>query len=112
MPGLVLFVLDAERGKPVQGMQIEILHRRGGDSFKPVINGITQADGCLRVDDCTALLPGRFRAVFQSAAYFSARTGEMMFPEVCIDFGWQGPADLVLPLLLTANGYTTYLGHH
>ena len=110
MPQLVMFVLDAELGKPVQGMQIQLLHMLDSATFETTTSGVTGADGCLRTRVSAAKLPGQFRAVYQPHEFHSRRPEQPTFPEICVDFGWQGSEDLVLPLLFTVHGYTVYRG--
>ena len=116
MGKLTTHVLDTVRGGPAAGMAVSLyrLTPEGDVLLKAlVLNDDGRADGPLLAGD--ALLTGRYRLVFQVAAYFKA-TG-VVLPEppfldaVPLDFG---VADAQLhyhvPLLASPWSYSTYRG--
>ena len=66
---------------------------------------------------CAQLLPegdlsaGVYRLVFDTAHYFAAQKITGLYPVVEVTFHVRdGESQFHIPLLLTANGYTTYRG--
>jgi 5-hydroxyisourate hydrolase len=67
---------------------------------------------------CQQLLPpnaslqaGRYRLRFQTGKYYEARSMQGLYPVVEITFfARESDNHLHIPLLLAANGYTTYRG--
>lgn len=110
MPELVLFVLDLERGKPVEGMHVAVFRQRAKTGLEPVYQGVTAADGCLRMDFSADTQPRRWRVEYRLDACFSNRPTVPTFPGICVEFVWDGADKLVAPLLLTAHAYTFYRG--
>lgn len=101
-------VLDTGRGLPAAGVPVA-LARRDGDDWVTVASGRTDVDGRLRdwVSDVD-WRPGRFRLVFDTAAYLGP---DAFFPEVVVEFLVTDPQrHLHVPLLLSPFGYTTYRG--
>ena len=96
-------VLDTARGEPAVGVPVR-LHRLGGDSWVPVADGSTDADGRLRDwVPASEWGAGRYRLVFD--------TGGDFFPEVVVVFEVLEPRrSYHVPLLLSPYGYTTYRG--
>ena len=94
-------VLDNASGEPAGGVPVR-LEREG----RVVAAGVTGPDGRLRVAE--ELPPGRYRLVFDTAAYLGPGA---FFPEACVVFQLADPdRHLHLPLLLSPFGYTTYRG--
>jgi 5-hydroxyisourate hydrolase len=96
-------VLDTAKGEPAVGVPVR-LQRLVRDSWVPVADGNTDADGRLRdwvpASDWEA---GRYRLVFE--------TGGAFFPEVVVVFEVLEPwRPHHVPLLLSPYGYTTYRG--
>lgn len=110
MPQLVLFVLDVVDGRPVQGLNITVFRKQEDGALESILSGVTEADGCLRVNSGVACTPGLFRAEYQSQAHFTDRASEPTFPCICVEFAWDGAGTLVVPLLMSAHGYTVYRG--
>jgi 5-hydroxyisourate hydrolase len=72
--------------------------------------GTTDADG-----RCGKLLPdtaelGVYRVRFETDPYFAARSETSLYPYVEIVFTVRDTRHHHIPLLLTANGFTTYRG--
>lgn len=116
MGKLTTHVLDTVRGGPAAGMAV-LLYRlkpEGDVLLKAlVLNDDGRADGPLLEGD--ALVPGRYRLVFQVAAYF--RTTGVVLPEppfldaVPLEFGVADPqSHYHVPLLASPWSYATYRG--
>jgi 5-hydroxyisourate hydrolase len=118
MGKLTSHVLDTMHGSPAAGMRVTLLRREGaGDSWTELkvvtLNHDGRSDAPLL--DGGALVPGRYRLVFEVAAYFKARGVALPEPpfleDVPLDFGI---ADATLhyhvPLLASPWAYSTYRG--
>ncbi|HEV2273388.1 MAG TPA: hydroxyisourate hydrolase [Acidobacteriaceae bacterium] len=113
MNGLSTHVLDTGLGKPVValGVHLEIAAESG--VWRLLASQKTDADG-----RCRQLLPlgeqqvaGRYRLRFETGSYFEGQSLEGLYPVVEITFlVRESDTHLHIPLLLTANGYTTYRG--
>jgi len=103
-------VLDASSGRPATDMAVT-LHRRAGDGWEPVGDGVTDEDG-----RCDTLAPdgleaATYRLVFDTGAYFSASSQTGFYPEVSIVFEVTEPTrHHHVPLLLSPFAYSTYRG--
>jgi 5-hydroxyisourate hydrolase len=57
------------------------------------------------------LSPGLYRLVFDTASYFAELKIDALYPVVEVTFQIRdGESQFHIPLLLSANGYTTYRG--
>ena len=90
-------VLDTARGRPAQGVAVQLLHGE-----RQIAAGETDADGRLRFTE--RLSAGRHQLVFT--------TGGPFFPRVTIEFeiAEGGGSHYHVPLLLSPYGYSTYRG--
>ena len=110
--GISTHILDTTVGRPAAGIAVT-LEREEGDSWIKVNSTTTDQDG-----RCKHLLPesqtlnaGLHRVRFDTAAYFASRQIVTLYPFVEITFEVANPQEHYhIPLLLTANGYTTYRG--
>lgn len=109
--GISTHVLDTGLGRPAAGVMIT-LERRSGEAWERIGRGSTDADG-----RCASLMPddpvtqmGTYRMRFETAAYFKAKDARCLYPYVDIVFEVSEDRHHHIPLLLTANGYTTYRG--
>ena len=93
-------VLDTARGEPAAGVRIW-LERDGATMHEAV----TDADG--RVRDLGPIEPGRYRLVFDTAAYLG---DDAFFPSVTVEFTVTDDRHYHVPLLLSPFGYSTYRG--
>jgi 5-hydroxyisourate hydrolase len=104
-------VLDNERGRPAVDVRVT-LERRDGETFVPVSDGVTNADGRI-----PSLLPGElqagiYRISFDAAGYFAGQGGETPFVRVVsiefeiVDTG----RHYHIPLLATRFACTSYRG--
>ena len=117
MGHLSTHVLDTMNGCPAADMQVR-LQRLEGASFETLKTLTLNADG--RNDggpllDASAMAVGRYRLLFEVAAYFRARG--VVLPEpafvdvVPIDFGISdAQGHYHVPLLVTPWTYSTYRG--
>ncbi len=117
MTGLTTHVLDTSRGKPAEGLRID-LYRLGGQSREKIASVTTNSDG--RVDGGPILagetfLAGEYELVFHAGDYLRAcgvALPEPAFLDVIpIRFGIADTtAHYHVPLLLSPYGYSTYRG--
>jgi 5-hydroxyisourate hydrolase len=104
-------VLDVSRGKPASDVPVQ-LDRQESGQWKTLQSAHTDHDG-----RCAQLLPnddlpaGLYRLVFDTATYFASQKIDALYPKVEITFQVRdGESHFHIPLLLSANGYTTYRG--
>ena len=109
--GLSTHILDTALGKPAAGVAL-VLWLAAGDGWREIGRGSTDADG-----RCRTLLGEReleratYKLRFETAPYFSSQKINGLYPYVEIVFAVEDPSQHYhVPLLLAANGYTTYRG--
>ena len=109
--GLSTHILDTALGRPAAGVSIELAALRGGD-WQEIGSGHTDVDGrCKTLLGETPLEAATYRIRFATAEYFAAQRLTGLYPYVDIVFTVADAAQHYhIPLLLTANGYTTYRG--
>jgi 5-hydroxyisourate hydrolase len=109
--GLSTHILDTALGKPVAGVALA-LSQRSHDSWHSVGQGLTDTDGrCKTLLGDQPLEATTYKLTFVTAPYFTAQGLNSLHPLVEIVFTVTDPAQHYhIPLLLTANGYTTYRG--
>ena len=112
MARLSTHVLDTSRGKPAQGLAIDL--RFGG---KLVTSAITNLDGRTAEPLISGdrLQPGVYELTFHVADYFRRAGAELTDPpfldDIVIRFGVADPAgNYHVPLLLSPYGYSTFRG--
>jgi len=105
-------ILDLMSGRPASDVPVRLEHEESRGNWK--VLGAARTDGDGR---CGQLLPegelraGLYRLVFDTASYFSAQKIEGLYPVVQVIFYVRdGESQFHIPLLLNANGYTTYRG--
>jgi 5-hydroxyisourate hydrolase len=112
MARLSTHVLDTSRGKPAQGVIIDLHFRR-----KLVKTAVTNADG--RTDQplisTDRLETGVYELTFHAGDYFRATGATLTDPpfldEVVVRFSVSDPAgNYHVPLLLSPYGYSMYRG--
>ena len=116
MGRLSTHVLDTAHGRPAGGMHVS-LQRLEGQAPRTlrhlVLNADGRADGPLLEGD--ALVAGRYRLLFEVAAYFRLQGVALPDPPfldvVTLDFGvWDAQAHYHVPLLVSPYSYSTYRG--
>ena len=105
-------ILDTALGRPAMGVPITLA--RMTDGVWSLLNDtVTDADGrCKHLLPATqALQPGVYRIRFETDSYYRQGHFEGLYPYIEIVFTVENASQHYhIPLLLTANGYTTYRG--
>ena len=116
MGKLTTHVLDTANGCPAAGMAVR-LYRFDAEGPKWLRSLVLNADGRAEgpVLEGAAFTAGRYRLVFEVAAYFRARGETLPEPafldEVPLDFGIADPdSHYHVPLLASPWAYSTYRG--
>ena len=110
--GISTHILDTALGRPAAGVPIALAFMTNG-VWSLINDAVTDADGrCKQLLPPTQTLqPGVYRIHFETAAYYNQNRIEGLYPYVEIVFTVSGTEQHYhIPLLLTANGYTTYRG--
>jgi 5-hydroxyisourate hydrolase len=105
-------VLDTGRGRPAAGVPVELFFQDSG-RWRRLAGGTTDPDGRLRDvgGGAAGLTAGRYRLVFDTAAYFAATGQRGFYPEASVTFDCDdATAHYHVPLLLSAFAYSTYRG--
>jgi 5-hydroxyisourate hydrolase len=110
--GVSTHILDTACGRPAESVPVS-LARQEGVEWRVLHADKTDADG-----RCRQLLPlgavlqvGLYRVRFETAVYYEAQRVTGLYPYVEIAFEVRDSEQHYhIPLLLTANGYTTYRG--
>jgi 5-hydroxyisourate hydrolase len=105
-------ILDLSIGKPASGVPVRLEKQDPAKDWRAQRSARTDADGrcnqLLAGDDLPA---GVYRLVFDTASYFEGLRVDSLYPVVEITFQVRdGESYFHIPLLLSANGYTTYRG--
>jgi 5-hydroxyisourate hydrolase len=106
-------VLDTVKGKPASGVPVRLERQDSSGKWVPIGSAQTDQDGrCSQLlPDGAALAEGVYRLAFDTASYFAACGVDGLYPVVEIVFRVRnGETHFHIPLLLSPNGYTTYLG--
>ncbi len=109
--GLSTHILDTSLGRPAANVSLT-LSKLAGDTWQQLGHGLTDTDGrCKTLLGDHALEAATYKLHFATASYYSAQHLTGLYPFVEIVFTVTDPAaHYHIPLLLTANGYTTYRG--
>ncbi len=110
--GISTHILDTALGKPAAGVAVSLARWVDG-AWMPVNEAATDADGRCKylLPEGSALQPGTYRVHFATANYYASKELKGLYPYVEIVFEITDCAQHYhIPLLLTANGYTTYRG--
>jgi 5-hydroxyisourate hydrolase len=110
--GISTHILDTALGRPAAEVSVTLAFMANG-AWSLINDTMTDADG-----RCKHLLPpaqplqaGIYRIHFGTAAYYKRNQLEGLYPYVEIVFTVSDEEQHYhIPLLLTANGYTTYRG--
>jgi 5-hydroxyisourate hydrolase len=105
-------VLDVSHGRPATGLPVQLERREAPGHWRPLQSAHTDDDGrCGQMLPSDDLPPGIYRLVFDTASYFDGLKIDSLYPVVEVTFEVrEGESQFHIPLLLSANGYTTYRG--
>jgi len=109
--GLSTHILDTALGRPAANVPL-LLFKLVEGRWLTAGSGLTDADGrCKSQLDDAPLQPLTYKIHFLTETYYAAQSLTGLYPYVEIVFTVADPAQHYhIPLLLTANGYTTYRG--
>jgi 5-hydroxyisourate hydrolase len=110
--GISTHILDTALGRPAAGVPVSLSRITNG-TWYPLNEATPDADGRCKhlLPETKTLQPGIYRAHFETAAYYNQHQLNGLYPYVEIVFTVsEGEQHYHIPLLLTANGYTTYRG--
>ena len=104
-------VLDTSRGRPAQGVEVELFIERDG-KLVSIAKGHTDDDGRLKtITPPGPVEPATYRIRFDTGAYFKATGTRGFYPYVEVVFEIvDGAAHYHVPLLINPWGYSTYRG--
>lgn len=111
--GVSTHILNIEQGRPAAGVKVMLERLREADRWTPLRTDWTDADGRCRqmLDEGAELTTGVYRLRFATGVYFAEMGAVGLYPWVEIAFEVRDAHEhFHVPLLLTANGYTTYRG--
>jgi 5-hydroxyisourate hydrolase len=109
--GLSTHILDTATGRPAAKVGLA-LAKLQGDAWYEVGRGETDGNGrCATLLGETSLEAATYKLRFATAEYYGAKGMIGLYPYIEIVFTVTEPSQHYhIPLLLTANGYTTYRG--
>lgn len=110
--GISTHILDTACGRPATDVAVSLARKDGG-GWCELHSDRTDADGRCRqmLPEHMALQPGEYRIRFETATYYERQRTAGLYPCVEIVFDVRDAEQHYhIPLLLTANGYTTYRG--
>jgi 5-hydroxyisourate hydrolase len=110
--GISTHILDTALGRPATGVAVT-LSRQIDATWLSINEAITDNDGRCKylLPETQPLQPGTYRVHFDTAAYYRHHQLQGLYPYVEIVFEIaDSEQHYHIPLLLTANGYTTYRG--
>jgi 5-hydroxyisourate hydrolase len=110
--GISTHILDTALGRPASEVPLS-LSRFERQEWTLLSQGSTDQDGRARdlLPEGNSLTPGLYRLHFETAAYYRRHHLAGFYPHVDIVFEVRDEQQHYhVPLLLTANGYTTYRG--
>ena len=110
--GISTHILDTSLGRPAAQVPITLAFLTNG-TWTTINNAVTDPDGRCKnlLPDTQALQPGTYRIRFETSAYYKQNNLKGLYPYIEIAFTVsKGEEHYHIPLLLTANGYTTYRG--
>ena len=110
--GISTHILDTALGRPAADVPVALARLTDGQ-WLPINNVVTDADGRCKhlLPEAQPLQPGIYRILFDTAVYYEQQQLHGLYPCVDIVFEVTDPTQHYhIPLLLTANSYTTYRG--
>lgn len=109
--GLSTHALETSTGQPAAGMGVSLANWHD-DRWVETWTGHTDQDG--RCKDLlpvgTELSPASYRLRFETGQFYTQRGERCLYPFVEIVFEVTDKRHYHVPLLIAANGYTTYRG--
>ena len=113
MSPITTHVLDTSTGRPGAGIPVVLERNTHSAGWQAIAEGMTDVGG--RINDLLsvneAFLPGHYRLIFDTGAYFLMRNIESFFPQVIISFVVKDPQQHYhVPLLVSPFGYSAYRG--
>ena len=105
-------ILDTAAGKPAAGIAVELDRNTEGE-WQTLNAAETDPDGRVKflLPEGEPMLPGLYCARFATGVYYQREGLDGLYPFVEITFVVKpDERHYHIPLLLTANGYTTYRG--
>lgn len=105
-------VLDVVTGRPAEGVVV-LLETFFAGHWHPVAEVTTDRNGrCSNffLDSADPHRGGVYRLRFETGAYFAAQQQTSLYPHIDVVFTIADDRHHHIPLLLAANGYTTYRG--
>ena len=112
LSGISTHILDTSLGRPAADVSVTLEQNIDG-AWMPLSHRITDIDGRVKqlLPESKELETGEYRLTFGTGSYFEARGTDGLYPEVQITFTVrESGGHYHIPLLLTANGYSTYRG--
>jgi 5-hydroxyisourate hydrolase len=105
-------ILDTSNGRPAGEVPVRLEQQDESGKWRTLKSAVTDHDGrCGQLLPDGELQPGLYRLVFDTARYFGRLKIEGLYPVVEVSFQVRdGESQFHIPLLLSANGYTTYRG--
>ncbi|HEY6413749.1 MAG TPA: hydroxyisourate hydrolase [Edaphobacter sp.] len=110
--GISTHILDTALGRPAAGVPVT-LSRQVDEAWLAINEAITDTDGRCKylLPETQPLQPGTYRVHFDTGTYYKRQHLQGLYPYVEIAFEvTRSDQHYHIPLLLTANGYTTYRG--
>ena len=110
--GISTHILDTSLGRPAAQVPVTLAFLTN-DAWFTVNQAATDSDGRCKslLPDTQTLQPGTYRIRFETSAYYKQHNLKGLYPYVEVAFTVsEGDQHYHIPLLLTANGYTTYRG--
>lgn len=106
--GISTHVLDTAIGRPAANVPVA-LSRLDSDTWTPLHQSHTDPDGRIKhlLPESAPLTPGTYRVHFETSVVYP--NGLYPYVEIVFTVSANQP-HYHIPLLLTANGYTTYRG--
>jgi len=105
-------ILDLMRGQPANDVPVRLEWQEISGNWRLLNSARTDQDGrCGQLLPDNQMFPGVYRFSFDTAGYFVAQKISGLYPVVEVTFqARDGESQFHIPLLLSANGYTTYRG--
>jgi len=109
--GLSTHILDTALGRPAAGVGLVLSQLQDG-AWQELGRGETDSDGrCKTLLGGATLAAATYKLRFATAEYYATQKLSGLYPFVEIVFTVADPAQHYhIPLLLTANSYSTYRG--